>query len=79
PVHFEGKHVRTRGPLNVPGSPQGRPVYVQAGQSEAGRAFAARWAEAIFTAHGHRASAQAFYQDIKSQAARLGRAAQDIV
>lgn len=79
PVHFEGKHVRTRGPLNVPGSPQGRPVYVQAGQSEAGRAFAARWAEAIFTAHGHRASAQAFYQDIKGQAARLGRAAQDIV
>lgn len=79
PVHFEGKHVRTRGPLNVPGSRQGRPVYVQAGQSEAGRAFAARWAEAIFTAHGHRASAQAFYQDIKSQAARLGRAAQDIV
>lgn len=79
PVHFEGKHVRTRGPLNVPGSPQGRPVYVQAGQSEAGRAFAARWAEAIFTAHGNRASAQAFYQDIKGQAARLGRAAQDIV
>jgi hypothetical protein len=79
PVHFEGKHVRTRGPLNVPGSPQGRPVYVQAGQSDAGRAFAARWAEAIFTAHGHRASAQAFYQDIKGQAARLGRAAQDIV
>jgi len=79
PVHFEGRHVRTRGPLNVPGSPQGRPVYVQAGQSEAGRAFAARWAEAIFTAHGTRASAQAFYQDIKGQAGKLGRAPQDIV
>ena len=30
------------GPLNAPRSPQGRPVYVQAGSSEDGRAFAAR-------------------------------------
>ncbi len=42
PIHFEGKYIRTRGPLNVPGSPQGRPVFVQAGQSESGRAFAAQ-------------------------------------
>ena len=34
-----------------PRSPQGRPVYVQAGSSDDGRAFAARYAEAIFTAH----------------------------
>lgn len=79
PVNFEGQHIRTRGPLNVPGSPQGRPVYVQAGQSEDGRAFAARWAEAIFTAHGNRESAQAFYADIKGQARQLGRRPQDIV
>lgn len=79
PVHFEGRHIRTRGPLNVPGSPQGRPVLVQAGQSESGRAFAAQWAEAIFTAHGSRASAQAFHADIKGQAQRLGRRPEDIV
>src|SRR5256885_8915144 len=43
------------------------------------RAFAAQWAEAIFTAHGSRESAQAFYADIKGQAQRLGRRPQDIV
>ncbi|MCG8986654.1 LLM class flavin-dependent oxidoreductase [Delftia acidovorans] len=79
PVNFEGRYIRTRGPLNVPGSPQGRPVFVQAGQSESGRAFAAQWAEAIFTAHGSRESAQAFYADIKGQAQQLGRRPQDIV
>ena len=79
PAGYAGQHIRTRGPLNVPGSPQGRPVLVQAGQSEDGRAFAAKWAEAIFTAHGHKESAQAFYADVKSRAVALGRRPQDIV
>lgn len=79
PVNYAGTHVRTRGPLNVPGSPQGRPVLVQAGQSETGRAFAAQWAEAIFTAHGSKESAQGFYADIKGQARALGRSAEGIV
>ncbi|WP_407715013.1 LLM class flavin-dependent oxidoreductase [Comamonas testosteroni] len=79
PVNYAGTHIRTRGPLNVPGSPQGRPVLVQAGQSDTGRAFAAQWAEAIFTAHGGKESAQGFYADIKGQAKALGRRAEDIV
>lgn len=79
PVHYQGEHIRTRGPLNVPGSPQGRPVLVQAGQSDTGRAFAAQWAEAIFTAHGSKESAQAFYADIKGQAQALGRKPEGIV
>jgi N-acetyl-S-(2-succino)cysteine monooxygenase len=41
--------VRVRGPLNVSRMPQGYPVLVQAGQSEAGRAFAAAFAEVMFT------------------------------
>jgi N-acetyl-S-(2-succino)cysteine monooxygenase len=45
----EGEYVRVRGPLNVPRMPQGYPVLVQAGQSEAGRAFAAAFAEVMFT------------------------------
>lgn len=44
PVNYEANTIRTRGPLNIAGSPQGRPVYIQAGQSDTGRAFAARWA-----------------------------------
>lgn len=79
PVNYAGTHIRTRGPLNVPGSPQGRPVLVQAGQSDTGRAFAAQWAEAIFTVHGSKESAQGFYADIKGQAKALGRRAEDIV
>ena len=68
-----GEHFRVHGPLNAPRSPQGRPVYVQAGSSEDGRAFAARWAEAIFTAHQTLGSAQEFYADIKRRAQRPGR------
>ncbi len=79
PVNYTGRYIRTRGPLNVPSGPQGRPVLVQAGQSDDGRAFAAKWAEAIFTAHGGKESAQAFYQDVKGRARDLGRRPEDIV
>ncbi|CAN7665078.1 LLM class flavin-dependent oxidoreductase [Bosea sp. LjRoot237] len=72
-IDHVGKHYRVRGPLNVSRSPQGRPVYVQAGSSEDGRSFAAQFAEAIFTAHQTLASAQEFYSDIKARAAALGR------
>jgi FMN-dependent oxidoreductase (nitrilotriacetate monooxygenase family) len=72
-IDHVGPHFKVRGPLNTPRSPQGRPVYVQAGASDDGRAFAARFAEAIFTAHQTLANAQAFYADIKARAASLGR------
>ena len=72
-IDHVGPHFSVAGPLNTARSPQGRPVYVQAGSSEDGRAFAAHWAEAIFTAHQTLGSAQAFYTDVKSRAARLGR------
>ena len=73
PINHMGELFSVAGPLNTARSPQGRPVYVQAGSSEDGRAFAARWAEAIFTAHQTLESAQAFYSDVKSRASRLGR------
>ena len=68
-----GEHFHVRGPLNVLRSPQGKPVLVQAGASDDGRALAAATAEAIFAAHQSLADAQAFYSDIKSRAAVLGR------
>lgn len=73
PIEHVGRHFQVEGALAAPRSPQGRPVYVQAGSSNDGRAFAARNAEAIFTAHQTIEDAQAFYVDIKSRAARLGR------
>ncbi|WP_323034051.1 LLM class flavin-dependent oxidoreductase, partial [Paracoccus sp. (in: a-proteobacteria)] len=69
----KGEHFKVQGPLNVPRSPQGHPVIVQAGQSEDGRALAAATAEVIFTAHQHLSTAQEFYRDIKRRARNLGR------
>ena len=72
-VDHVGRHLRVRGPLNAPRSAQGRPVSVQAGSSNEGRAFAARNAEAIFTAHQTLGDARAFYDDIKGRARSFGR------
>jgi FMN-dependent oxidoreductase (nitrilotriacetate monooxygenase family) len=70
---YVGRHVRTRGPLSMPRSPQVRPVLLQAGASPRGRDFAARWAEAIFcTPHG-KTDAQEFYADIKRRVVAHGR------
>ncbi len=72
-IDHEGKHFRVRGPLNVPRSPQGHPLIVQAGSSENGKNLAARYAEAVFTAHQTLADAQAFYTDLKARTAAIGR------
>lgn len=72
-LDHRGQHFAVAGPLNVPRSPQGRPVVVQAGGSEAGRALAAATADVVFTAHPALAPAQAFYSDMKRRAALAGR------
>jgi N-acetyl-S-(2-succino)cysteine monooxygenase len=73
PVNYHGNFVRTAGPLNTPRPPQGRPVLVQAGSSEDGRALAASRADVVFTAHTTLESAVAFYTDIKARARAAGR------
>jgi FMN-dependent oxidoreductase (nitrilotriacetate monooxygenase family) len=73
PINHKGEHYEVAGPLNLPRTPQGRPVLVQAGSSDVGRRFAARHAEAVFTAHMEKATAQAFYADLKSLVAAEGR------
>ena len=72
-IDHDGRFFRTRGPLNVPRSPQGRPVLIQAGSSPRGRDFAARWAEAIFEIDPTPEGRRAYYDDIKSRASDLGR------
>ena len=74
PIDHRGQHYKVAGPLNMPRGPQGRPVFVQAGSSDTGRRFAARHAEAIFTAQMEKATAQAFYADLKALVAAEGRA-----
>ncbi|BCJ76223.1 monooxygenase [Catellatospora sp. IY07-71] len=73
PTEHAGRHFRVAGPLNVPRSPQGYPLLVQAGSSEDGKELAARYAEAVFTAQQTLAEAQAFYRDLKHRTAQAGR------
>jgi FMN-dependent oxidoreductase (nitrilotriacetate monooxygenase family) len=73
PIDHRGDFYQVAGPLNMPRCPQGRPVLVQAGSSDTGRRFAARHAEAVFTAHMAKATAQEFYADLKRLAAAEGR------
>ena len=47
-----GRNSSVRGPLNVARPPQGWPVIVQAGASDAGRQLAAETAEMVFAAGG---------------------------
>ena len=72
-LNYDGKYLKVRGPLNVPRPPQGYPVIVQAGSSEAGKEFAGRTAEVIFTAQQTLEDAQAFYRDVKGRLAKYGR------
>ena len=72
-IDHDGETFRVRGPLDIPRSPQGNPVLVQAGSSDEGRGFAARYAEAIFTAQQELSEAQDFYADVKRRALAFGR------
>jgi FMN-dependent oxidoreductase (nitrilotriacetate monooxygenase family) len=73
PIDHRGDFYRVAGPLNLPRCPQGRPVLVQAGSSDTGRRFAARHAQAVFTAHMAKSTAQDFYADLKNLAQAEGR------
>lgn len=73
PINHSGKFFTVAGPLNVPRSPQGRPVLVQAGSSEHGINFAAKYAEAVFTAQLDIVSAAKFANRLRSAAAEAGR------
>jgi FMN-dependent oxidoreductase (nitrilotriacetate monooxygenase family) len=73
PASYRGQYFSVEGALNIPRSPQGYPLLVQAGSSDDGRQLAARYAEAVFTAQQTLPEAQAFYADLKNRARRLGR------
>jgi FMN-dependent oxidoreductase (nitrilotriacetate monooxygenase family) len=78
-LNHTGEFFSVQGPLNIARSKQGRPVLIQAGSSEAGKAFAARVADAIFTSQGSLAEAVQFSQDIKRRAAQYGRNPQEVL
>ena len=73
PVRHRGEFFSVQGPLNLPRSPQGRPVLVQAGASADGRELAARHAEAVFSASQSFEESQAYARGLKQRAEALGR------
>lgn len=72
-IDHVGEYFKVRGPLNVPRSPQQRPVIIQAGASPRGKDYAARWAEAIFEIEPSADSRRAYYADVKARIANFGR------
>lgn len=72
-IAHRGERFSVQGPLNTPRSPQGRPLLVQAGSSDTGKDFAARYAEAVFTAQQTLQEGQDFYADLKRRVALAGR------
>jgi FMN-dependent oxidoreductase (nitrilotriacetate monooxygenase family) len=72
-AEHQGTYFGVQGALTTARPPQGHPLLVQAGSSEAGRDYAARYAEAVFTAQQTLAEGQAFYADLKGRVTRYGR------
>lgn len=66
------------GPLDLPRSPQGRPVIVQAGRSPAGIEFAGRYAEVVFTVQQTFQEAKSFRDALRGAARDAGRSPGDV-
>lgn len=77
-LHHKGDYYAVRGPLNSSRPPQGHPVLVQAGSSDAGTTLAAKQADVIFTAQQTLEDAQKFYKLLKDKAVAAGRAREDV-
>ncbi|MFJ2982734.1 MULTISPECIES: NtaA/DmoA family FMN-dependent monooxygenase [unclassified Pseudomonas] len=72
-VKFTGKWITCEGPLTVPHSPQGRPVFMQAGASAQGMEFAAKWAELVFVIDPTEAGRRKKYKAMKELLSEFGR------
>lgn len=72
-VQYTGSHFDVTGFATLPAGPQGHPILLQAGDSDEGRAFGARYADALFTLHGSLEDGQRYYADVKGRAQSFGR------
>ena len=78
PVDFHGEYYNVTGPLNVPRSPQGHPVFAQAGSSPAGIALAGQIADLVFTPQTSLEASLAFREKIDAAAVQCGRHTGDV-
>ncbi len=63
----------SRGPITLPRSPQGRPVLMQAGASQPGKAFAAQWADVVFVVADGPDAMRSLRTELRERAAAAGR------
>lgn len=70
---FTGEFFKVFGGLNIQRSPQGHPVIIQAGSSEAGKTLAAETAEVVFASDPTLDAGQRFYADLKGRMSGFGR------
>lgn len=73
PINHHGAYFHVRGPLNMPRPPQGHPLLVQAGQSEAGLNYAARFADAVFAAQRSPDASRKSRQALRERMPQFGR------
>jgi FMN-dependent oxidoreductase (nitrilotriacetate monooxygenase family) len=77
-IDHAGAFFKVKGPLNIGRSPQGHPVVLQAGGSEAGQDLAARTADIVFSVVQDIEEAKAGYASLKQRLPAFGRAHRDV-
>ncbi|MDB5413599.1 MAG: nitrilotriacetate monooxygenase [Rubritepida sp.] len=78
PIHHEGAHFKLDGGLNIGRTPQGQPVIIQAGASDAGKELAAETAEVVFGSATNLDKGKAYYADLKGRMANYGRSTDEL-
>lgn len=72
-IDHSGEFFRVEGFTNMPRSPQGHPVFVQAGQSESGLDFGADAADVVYTVQPQLKMSVDYYAAYKANVASRGR------
>jgi FMN-dependent oxidoreductase (nitrilotriacetate monooxygenase family) len=78
-IDHDGPFFKVQGPLNITRAPQGRPVILQAGGSDAGQELAAEHADVVFTVTQDKEEARDFYRSLKERLAKYGRKPEEII
>jgi FMN-dependent oxidoreductase (nitrilotriacetate monooxygenase family) len=79
PVGVVGQTLATRGPINLPPSPQGQPVIVQAGGAGNGLEIAGRYANATYANPFTIKDAQGYWRSVQDAVRSFGRDPQEFV
>ncbi|GAY09618.1 coenzyme F420-dependent N5,N10-methylene tetrahydromethanopterin reductase and related flavin-dependent oxidoreductases [Pseudonocardia sp. N23] len=77
-IDYSGTYYRAKGTGPMSPSPQGKPVIFQAGGSENGRDFCARWSDAALSFQMNVVQMKAFVDDMNARAEKFGRTADQL-